>query len=480
MLKGDFSRNTFHPFKDFTRVLMQQGRLQLDADWNEQVSIFWHFLHTLTRDLLGPYAGPEDDCGFGVLAPGDFPLGSDSRLTEEEQDRLKNSIRDNADFLVGPGNYYVHGILCNNPHYFHYSKQAYHQGARTLRNNKSPYLIYLDVSERDVPAAEDNSICEVALNGADTAERAKIMWQVKSFDIGSDPKSPFANISDSAAVMDLWPRFVDLWQPKNRGLLRARAHSSVDAGYLDPSTVAPASRYRGPQNQLYRVEIHRGGVAGQKDPPTFKWSRENGSVVFPIISMTGHVLTLGHLGRDLRSGLQVGDWVEIADEISVHQRRANPLRQVDFVDVPHRKVTLRGDSPASAAAEIGKHAILRRWDQKQGDSRHGGLDVHDGGAALVKESGADKIWLGLEDGIQVQFAAADPPNLYRPGDYWLIPARVATGDVEWPSHGDEPAELPPEGIEHCYAPLALVEFNAAGALYKKIDCRPKFRIPISF
>ena len=60
MLKGDFSRNSFHPSKDFTRVLMQQGRLQLDADWNEQVSIFWHFFRSLTRDLVGPY-------GFEVL-----------------------------------------------------------------------------------------------------------------------------------------------------------------------------------------------------------------------------------------------------------------------------------------------------------------------------------------------------------------------------------------------------------------------------
>jgi hypothetical protein len=476
MLKGDFSRNTFHPLKDFTRVLMQQGRLQLDADWNEQVSIFWHYLRALTRDLLGPYAGPEVGCGFGVTPPGDFPLGSEYGLSDEQQDRLKNSIRDNGDFLIGPGNYYVGGILCHNPHYFHYSKQLHHHGPRVLRNNKSSYLIYLDVWEREVSAAEDDSIREVALNGADTAERARIIWQVKSLDVGSDPKSPFVNIADSAAVKELWPRFVELWQPKNRGLLRARAHSSIDAGYADPSTVAPASRYRGPQNQLYRVEIHRGGVVGQKDPPTFKWSRENGSVVFPIVSMSGNVVTVGHLGRDLRSGLQLGDWVEIVDETSIHQRRADPLRQV--TDIVHRKVTLRPPSSSGSAAEIGKHAVLRRWDQKQGDSRHGGLDLHEGGAALVKESGADKIWLSLEDGIQIQFAAADPPNVYRPGDYWLIPARVATGDVEWPSNGDEPAELPPDGVEHSYAPLAFLEFNAASALYTKIDCRLKFRTSI--
>ena len=40
-------------------------------------------------------------------------------------------------------------------------------------------------------------------------------------------------------------------------------------------------------------------------------------------------------------------------------------------------------------------------------------------------------WLALEDGVEIQFV--DPQNsVYRTGDYWLIPARVATGDVEWP------------------------------------------------
>ena len=41
-MKGDFSRRTFDPQKHFSRVLMQQGRVQLDADWNEQAAIQLH------------------------------------------------------------------------------------------------------------------------------------------------------------------------------------------------------------------------------------------------------------------------------------------------------------------------------------------------------------------------------------------------------------------------------------------------------
>jgi len=38
-MSGDYSRKTFDPLRDFSGVLMQQGRVQLDADWNELVGI---------------------------------------------------------------------------------------------------------------------------------------------------------------------------------------------------------------------------------------------------------------------------------------------------------------------------------------------------------------------------------------------------------------------------------------------------------
>ena len=38
-MKGDFSRDTFDARRDYVRVLMQQGRVQVDADFNEQHAI---------------------------------------------------------------------------------------------------------------------------------------------------------------------------------------------------------------------------------------------------------------------------------------------------------------------------------------------------------------------------------------------------------------------------------------------------------
>ena len=52
----------------------------------------------------------------------------------------------------------------------------------------------------------------------------------------------------------------------------------------EASIVPATSGYLGVENQLYRVEVHTGGtVAASK--PTFKWSRENGSVEFRIVDI---------------------------------------------------------------------------------------------------------------------------------------------------------------------------------------------------
>ena len=38
-MKGDVSRETFDATKHYSGVRMQQGRVQTDADWNEQGAI---------------------------------------------------------------------------------------------------------------------------------------------------------------------------------------------------------------------------------------------------------------------------------------------------------------------------------------------------------------------------------------------------------------------------------------------------------
>jgi hypothetical protein len=477
-MKGDFTRDSFDPMKCFTRVMMQQGRPQLDADWNEQVAIFWEFWRNFTSDLLGPHAGPEWDCGFWILADGDFPLPKEAGITIEEQKRLRDMLQRPGDFLIGPGHYYVDGMRCSNPRWVTYSNQPETPGCTMLEKNHHGYLVYLDVWERHITHVEDESIREVALIGADSCTRAKLVWQVRSFELRREGKGEQQAI-DCGWVKKEWTEIVHHWQARHRGRLRARAGRGTEVPSLEPSVVSPASSYRGPSNQLYRVEIHRGGGFAEGDIPTFKYSRENGSVVFPVLNLAGPVVTVGHVGRDAGSSLQAGDWVELVDDDYVLQNRAEPLRQVEKIDSVKMQVTLKGQAASTVGENSDKHPLLRRWEQKQGDPKKGGLELHDG-AAVVKEAEEDRFWLGLENGVQIQFRKSEPPNHYRTGDYWLIPARTASGDVQWPSRDGELEALGPRGVRHHYAPLAIVSFEGQDVLEAQSDCRSKFQLTTKY
>jgi hypothetical protein len=88
-VKGDFTRVTFKPERHYSGVRMQQGRVQLDADWNEQHDIEAYRDRTTALDVIGRSGAPKGGGSFRVS------------LTPGEQD-----------LALAPGRFYVDGILC--------------------------------------------------------------------------------------------------------------------------------------------------------------------------------------------------------------------------------------------------------------------------------------------------------------------------------------------------------------------------------
>jgi hypothetical protein len=471
-MTGDFTRDSFDPDKDYTRVLMQQGRPQLDADLNEQASIFWHYLRTLAADMIGPYAGPHDNCGFGVTTPSMI-----DKLPAKDREEVRKMLKSAGDFLVSPGRYYVDGFLCENKQRMTYSSQIGHPEKLTPPQRNTQYLVYLDVWERPVSHLEDSAIHEPALNGIDTSLRAKVVWRVRMAEISD--KSPYGG--DCVKIKEHWPTITRDWQPQERGLLVASVADPDSASADEHGHGNLDGRYQGPHNQLYRVQVHQGGSAGGSGhKPTFKVSRENGSVMFGIDSISGDTVTLAAVGRDSRFGLQAGDWVEICDGTGatlMHDQKAPPLSQVTRVDAGRRQVMLSG---TPAVYDDKGPFILRRWDHRAGDKRKGELELSDG-AVLIKEGGGKGDWLLLENGLRIQFQKSSPANVYRTGDYWLIPARVGGNGVIWPkdSYG-KPKAVAPHGVHHHYAPLAVLAMDGKGVLEAAGDCRLTFKMPVTF
>src|SRR5262249_39586638 len=157
----------------------------------------------------------------------------------------------------------------------------------------------------------------VALGGPDTAARTRLVWQGKSMQTGG------ANARTCAIPSP----------PPFRGWLQAMAEQTSPS--TNPCIIDPTAAYTRPQNQLDRVQINRGGPAGD-DPAssaTFKWSRENGSVIFPIASGGGTAdVVLESLGRDDRFGLVEGSLVEVQDDRSALLNMAGRLLPVQAID----------------------------------------------------------------------------------------------------------------------------------------------------
>ena len=222
-MKGDFTRDTFNPFMRFTRVLMQQGRVQLDADWNEQADIFLHYVRTLANDLIGPHGGPEDHLGFKIGKP-------------------DNDSKNDQDFIISSGRYYVNGLLCENPRKTsYYDQEDYPLPPKGKLEGGQTYLVFLDVWERHVSYLESSKagrpgIREVALGGPDTATRAKLVRQVKTVRLPSPPKdnAPLADVKNYMATL-MW-----IW---TSGKLSVQANT--EQLKTDPCPIPPDAQYRG-------------------------------------------------------------------------------------------------------------------------------------------------------------------------------------------------------------------------------------------
>ncbi len=472
-MKGDFSRNTFDPRKHFTRVLMQQGRVQLDADWNEQVAVLLHYLQALAEDLIGPYGGPagyilKDSATLWLDRHDNTHNATPPTMTtvpppvERCGFRIGTPDGNNHNFPIGPGRYYVNGILCENEA----ADATYREQPNTSCDASEdlpafPFLVYLDVWERHVTCIERPGIREVALDGPDTASRAEVVWQVKTEGLDGSWHLKDADANKAAFnrtnINSVWDEVVEVLHSPLRGKLAAKTKKPTEEEATDPCIAAAQAGYRGLENQLYRVEIHEGGAATKA---TFKWSRENGSVVAAWKGLEGKDTLLVSGVRDQACGFAPEQWVELTHDGL--ELCGLPGIMVKLTAVDGEKLKFNPDVVTDTGWKEGlKNPKVRRWDHRE--TAESTTTSFQNGAITVQE-GQEIL---LEQGIWITFSGpeankGETPNSYCTGDYWLITARTATGDLEWPNTKgadgkEKPDTLGPHGVEHHYAPLAVVE-----------------------
>lgn len=462
----DLSRIRFDARKDFLGVVMQQGRVQLDSDWNEWVAQLSRRLQAGTLDMFNgsvvPRITPE---GFLIEAAG-------------------------GALSIGAGRIYVDGLLAENhggvplawnPQLaelsgtaaIDYASQPYLRPypSEDFDNSALPeggsHLVYVDVWQRDVSAVEQPDLIETAV-GVDTTGRLQTVWQVKVLE-------NVGNISRDTPDEDI-PGWREAIEP-------SAARLSVGVGSPpdeenNPCLISPTAGYRGLENQLYRVEVHTGGPLGSA---TFKWSRDNATVASRVthINPERDRITVESIGRDDLLRFNDGDWVEITDDWRELNNLPGELRRIKAgggVDEIAR--TLAFDSPlpveptsindpsnfpvgGNNATDPSRNTRVRRWDHAgQIRSEDGSVvqNLNDAGSngEIVIPPAATGLF--IEHGIVVHFDLSPDAVLhpsggeFKSGDYWVFAARSADASVELL---DRAAPL---GIHHHYARLARISF----------------------
>src|SRR6266567_3181840 len=508
-MTSDISRQTFDHTRHYSQVVMQQGRVQLDADWNEQQDMLQYRLEMQTRDMVGQSGVPSTDGGFRVsFTPG------------------------GGDLLISPGRIYVDGILCEvdegtpvemlafdgdhgvavknlivdgqawekgqwvellnkqrrpvrhfqisavthkeetddlliltfhtdqeNPIIEDDQKAVIYEVRRLITYTTQPnypdpaftttspsglpkldlpsahpmLLVYLDVWQRHITALNDDADKSIKLAelGAELKRLVDIgptspesKTSLRKMEIQVDQRAIAGEREKLAyeVVRYLGDYMPDAWEDLKK----------IPTGQLNVTTYdtdkPQSSGYVGLQNQLYRVEIHE--VAADGTPATFKWSHDNASIA-SVVEVKADTVIVPGTGQGGILNYSRGQIVEVVSDRTEINGELGKLPQITRVDTLTNLLTLD-----SSLGSDGAQITIRLWDGK------GKVDKH---RALIP----------LDGGIKIQFSE----GTYKSGDFWLIPARTSTKEVEWPPYqapNTHPLPQTRRGTQHHYSRLAYI------------------------
>ncbi|MBX3607182.1 MAG: hypothetical protein KF788_18025 [Piscinibacter sp.] len=405
-MKTQISRDSFRPAANYAGVYLQQGRMIVDADWNEATAIANARLEAALRDAVA--SGAPRLGGLAIV-----PAGSG--------------------VAIRPGALYVEGVparlagtaditLLGQPDYAH---------APALPGGGN-FRLYADVWERCITGIEDDGLLDAGLHGADTATRTRTLLQVKWCADGIDPADPAQNppLGNAALALQLRQIAVDASDPCNP----CAAELEVDE---------PVGNY------LFRVEVHDVFTGTDGHPHLWlKWSRDNGAEAYTP--------------ETFPAGFDQGDWVweyfdSDSENLLGHHFPAGQARR--------RGVLVESFDASRPAGTPGR--FVRQWDgfAEIDLSSHTLLQGADRGVTLSAGLGADAhgafrfgarpnaVSLNLE---LFRLELVIVGTTFVAGDYWQVPVRQATdASGDW-LLGSASTGEPPRGPRHHYLPLARV------------------------
>lgn len=394
-MKTQISRDTFQPARHYSGLQLQQGRMIVDADWNE--------LDAIVRSRLE--AALADAVSSGAPRAGGLAL-----------------FLDGANLRLRPGRLYVDGLpaaLDGPAAGLALTAQPDYPNAPPLPAGDLRF--YADVWERSVPALEDPALMDPGLHGADTASRSQTMLQVKWCLPATEPLD------------------ADVNPPLGNAPLSLRLRRIATAGDPCDPCAAEVEVDERIGNYLFRVEVHDVAQSGGNTLLTLKWSRDNGAEAYAV--------------GFTPAGFGQGSWVWEYFDAATEKQLGNHLT-AGFQ--PRRGILSETfDTPTGASDP---KTFVRQWDGYATINLTAGALVAglDRGAALSTalaalahghvEIAGGTLAINLE---LLELSLALAGHRFVPGDYWPATVREAvqaSGDLVLDA-------APPAGVRHHYLEL---------------------------
>ncbi|MFP5284341.1 MAG: DUF6519 domain-containing protein, partial [Thermoanaerobaculia bacterium] len=326
-------------------------------------------------DLLGWW---RFDQGYGHVVDDRTPLGNRAHLGYDQREHRPRWVLRNLQ--VGPGRYYVDGVVCASEERVHFTRQPDLPGAALPPlSSSSVCLFYLDVWERSVTALEDPDLLEVALGGADTTARAKTVAQVRAMLVEDPGDVAPEDLRETVHTLPEWQDLLAL--EKSRGTLKARRR---------PGSIETLG------NLLYRVEIHDAGWAYGGPRPE---DGPGAGAAVERIRQSGNVTSVTSAEP---AGLRPGQWIEVFD--AGRNGAAGVLARIRTVEEDRRTLTVSEDLSTLAN---GRDLRLRpvatfKWSRTNGGAAWPTLAVEAGSRSVrLKDLGRDDLDLRERDWVEL-------------------------------------------------------------------------------
>jgi hypothetical protein len=437
-MASDRARVSYDPSRKWRGVIGQQGRVTVEADWNEAAMIGEERDRQAALDVIGRVGTP--DRGYAVTAaprrkrpgpgPGDLTIGRGTLYLGGERLDLTEKVRYSAqpdwlDHSTDP---------------MWRAEHARHDG--DLRHE----LVYLLASGQEVSAVEDPALADVALGGPDTMQR----WRILQHFVRCPSESDTCEGAQKALERSL----------ASHGLAFDPAHMTAQsAARLQVTFSAAAGRdwsaaaggYLGSENQMIRVMVS--GIDAATGWPTIVWGFDDASFLYRVTAVTHPkttTLTLTGAPVDSYHHPQRGQAVELL-------RAAVKLTECDFIASSSGFVS----TVTEAYQPVGRTLVIAGSRDEPGSiprdyfdrDRTPQLYLRVWQAVTRAEPGKN-VPLG-DTGVCVTLTS---DNGFHVGEFWHFALRPIQPAIVYPERYRD-APQPPDGPKTWACPLGVVSWD---------------------